>query len=200
MAVLSIFQTNYKKFKQPCSPCPESSLNWPNLSSPCFSPLAAHWFTNTVQTCFSVLQLRQLDLSWPLDWTKTLLTNPRATLLFVWYLYSLSSLYAHARTHFEVFFMVHRLSGTLSLAKLGHLKHALIFQIILCFWRRMFDVRCVRFSSKGLNQILRSTNVFSQKMSRTGSVCVTIMVAGWIRFCISCILFFCLSRVVCFCY
>ena len=64
MAVLSIFQTNYKKFKQPCSPCLESSLNWPDLSSPCFSPLAAHWFSNTVQTRFSVLQLRHLDRFW----------------------------------------------------------------------------------------------------------------------------------------
>ena len=60
---------NYKKIKQRCSPCPESSQDWPYLSLSCFSPFAAHWFTDTVQTRFSVQQLPQLGRSWLLDWT-----------------------------------------------------------------------------------------------------------------------------------
>jgi len=35
--------------KQLYSPCPKNSPNWWHLSSPCLSPLAAHWFTNTVR-------------------------------------------------------------------------------------------------------------------------------------------------------
>ena len=48
-------------------PCPEHSPNLPSLSLSCFTPLAARWFTNTVQTCFSLLQLPQFNSSWLLD-------------------------------------------------------------------------------------------------------------------------------------
>ena len=41
--------------KQRCSPRPERSQHSPYLASSYFSPLAAHWFTNTVQTRFFVL-------------------------------------------------------------------------------------------------------------------------------------------------
>ena len=59
---LMVKQTT-KKSKQCCSSfCPENSQNWSFTS--CFSPLAAQWFMNTVQTCFSVLQLPQLNCSW----------------------------------------------------------------------------------------------------------------------------------------
>ena len=51
-----------KKSKRCCSSCPENSQNWSFTS--CFSPLATHWFMNTVQTRFSVLQLPQLNCSW----------------------------------------------------------------------------------------------------------------------------------------
>ena len=57
--------------EQRCSPFPESSQNWPHLSSSGFSPMAAHSFRNTVQTRFSVLYRSCL-----LDWTpKSLQTN-----------------------------------------------------------------------------------------------------------------------------
>ena len=47
------------------------------LFSFCSSPLAAYWFTNTVQTCFSMVQLSQVDRSCLLDWTEV--TNQPAS-------------------------------------------------------------------------------------------------------------------------
>ena len=104
------FKHTTKSLKQCCLPCPESSQNWPYFSSTCFSPLTAHWFTNTVQTCFSELQMSQLDHSCRLDWTPVSLHNLPA-MLFFWYFHSLSSLCAHALTYAV-------LSGAVSHAKL----------------------------------------------------------------------------------
>ena len=115
-----------KNSKQRYSPCTKSSQNRPYLSSPCLSPLAAHWFTNTVQTRFNVLQLPQLGRSCLLDWTAhSLQTNPPAA-LYLGYFYSLSSLCAHALTCLEIFFLrcIVHLSGTVSLAKLDHQTHS----------------------------------------------------------------------------
>ena len=97
LAVLSISSQTTKSLRQRCSPFPESSPNWPYLSS-CFSPLAAHWCTDTVQTCFPVLQLPQLDRPCLLDWTpERFQTNPPA-MLFFWYFHSLFSLCGRALT------------------------------------------------------------------------------------------------------
>ena len=89
----------------PHFPCTESTQNWPYLPSSCFSPLAAHWFTNTVQTHFSVLQLPQTYRSCLLNWPhESLQTNSPATLVF-WYFHSLSSLSMHALAWSEIFFL-----------------------------------------------------------------------------------------------
>ena len=79
---------------------------------------------NTVQTRFFVLKLPELDCSCLLDWTlDSLQTNPPATLFF-WYFHSLSSLCVHTLTWSEIFFMLHSLSETVSLAKLDHQTHS----------------------------------------------------------------------------
>ena len=59
-----------------------------------------------------------------LEWTPySLQTNPPAT-LFLWYFHSLSSLCAHTRLVRDLFLMLHRLSGTVSLSKLDHQIHS----------------------------------------------------------------------------
>ena len=52
-----------KASTQRCSSCPVSSQNWPHFSSSYSCPLAAHWFTNTVQGRFSAV-LRPLLATW----------------------------------------------------------------------------------------------------------------------------------------
>ena len=66
--------------KQRCLPCPESFQNWPYFSS-CFSPLAAHWFTKTVQSHFSVLHQHQLDCLF--DWTQFTNQPTTSTLILI---------------------------------------------------------------------------------------------------------------------
>ena len=59
-----------------------------------------------------------------LEWTPySLQTNPPAT-LFLWYFHSLSSLCAHTCLVRDLFLMLHRLSGTVSLSKLDHQIHS----------------------------------------------------------------------------
>ena len=103
LSALSHKQTT-KCSKQRCPPCPEISPNGPCLSSSGFPPLAAHWFTNTAQTHFSVLQLLQFDRSVCLPELLTVYVqiNPPATLFF-WYFHSLSSLCTHTLTWSETF-------------------------------------------------------------------------------------------------
>ena len=91
-----------------CSPCPESSQNWPYLSSSCFSPLAAHWFMNAVQTRFATTAS-----TWPLlsTWLNWQFTNPPAS-------YTCSDAYilclpsVHTYLLGQSFLMLHCLSGT----------------------------------------------------------------------------------------
>ena len=109
--------------------------NWPYLSSFCFSPLAADWCTNTAQTCFSVLQLPELYCSCLLDWTESSQTNTQAILFFdtsilwsytlLWYFHSLFPTFCmHSPGQRSFSYMLHCLSGTVSLAKLDHQTHS----------------------------------------------------------------------------
>ena len=114
---LSLKQTT-KCSEQRCSFCSVNSQNWPDLSSVCFSPLAAHRFTNTYKIaalCYMAV-LPLLDRSCLHD--SSLQTSQPATQFF-WYFQPLSSLCEHTLGWLEIylFLMLHRLSGTLSLAK-----------------------------------------------------------------------------------
>ena len=100
------------------------NLFWefPKLTSFCFSPLAAHWFTNTVQTRFSVLQLaastRPLLSTW---WNSWQFANQPTTLMVPVFVFPLC---ARTRWVRDLFLMLHRLSGRVSRAKLDHQTHS----------------------------------------------------------------------------
>ena len=101
---------------------------WTELDPhPCFSPLGAHWLMNTVQICFSVLKLPQLNHFCLLDWTPdSLQTNPPAALFF-WYFSSLSFLCVHTYSLGQKSFSYAALSVWNSLflcAKFEHQTHS----------------------------------------------------------------------------
>ena len=89
--------TNYKKSQTTLLTFSWEFPKLPYLSS-FFSPLAAHWFMDTVQTCFPVLQLPQLDRSRLLDWTPERFQNQSTSYALLRYFHSLFSLCVRALT------------------------------------------------------------------------------------------------------
>ena len=69
LEVVPVFPTQTTEgSEQRCSPCSESFWNGRHFFSSFFSSLVAQWFTDTVQTHFSLLN-NCLNCSWLLDWT-----------------------------------------------------------------------------------------------------------------------------------
>ena len=100
LSALSHRQTT-KSSKQRCPPCPEISQNGPYLSPSGLPPLAAHWFTNTVQTRFSVLRTTASIRPFLSACLNSRQFSYKS--LFFWYIQSLSSLCTRALTWSETF-------------------------------------------------------------------------------------------------
>ena len=111
-----------------CSPCPESSQNWPYLSSSCFSPLAAHWFMNTNSFLCDVVSASVLLLlsTWLSSWKFTNQPTSYAVLLIHPFL---SFLCVAALVWSEIFFLCCNVCLEHSPLQSLIIKHTHIFQI-----------------------------------------------------------------------
>ena len=133
--------------------------------------VSLHWLSNDswIQYKLTSLCYNCLNLNAPVYLTlDSLHTNPPAT-LFSRYFHSLSSLCVHTLTWSEIFFMLHRLSETVSHAKLDHQTHS---HLLNHLW----------------NLTSSSCSTFCLSLCARARACVCVCVFAEV--CFDCILFF----------